>query len=212
MSNRTRHDARRRRLAYDAARIISEQGDGGFERARRKAAERAGINNKRLWPSNEEIQDALREQQRIFQGERQLSELTRLREHALEGMRNFAHFSPRLVGSVLDGSADGRQAVRLLLFAEHAEEVVMDLVNQRIPWQQREEVLRFSGGIRCAHPVLTFCAGETCFEFVVLPRSALRNPPLDPVSERPQRGADAEALKRMLGDGPFHTPLNGYRQ
>jgi hypothetical protein len=198
MSNRERGDIRRRRLAYDAARIMVERGDGGFERARRKAAERAGVGDRRLWPSNEEIQDALREQQRLFQGERQASELSRLREDALRAMRRFSRFSPRLVGPVLDGFADARQAVRLLLFSDQEEDVIFTLMDQRIPWRQREETLRFSGGSRQVHSVLTFWAGETGFELVVLPPNAMRNPPLDPVSERPQRGADADDVERML--------------
>jgi len=47
---------------------------------------------------------------------------------------------------------------------------------------------------------LTFFAGETCFELVVLPPSASSNLPLDPISERPQRGADADEVAGLLAD------------
>lgn len=198
MSNRNRSDVLRLQLAYEAARILADRSGEEFERARRKAAERAGVGDRRLWPSNEEIQDALRVQQRLFRGERQVVELARLREQALLGMRNFARFMPRLVGAVLDGSADGPQPVRLLLFAERTEDVVFALLDRNIPWQQKEQTLRFGGGLRCACPLLTFFAEETCFELVVLPLSALSNPPLDSISERPQRGADADEVERML--------------
>lgn len=202
MGNRNRSDVRRLRLAYEAARILHDQGDGAFERARRKAAERSGVSDRRLWPSNEEIRDALRSQQRLFQGESQAAELHRMREQAVQGMRNLAGFSPRLVGPVLDGSADGRQPVRLHLFADHPEDVVLTLMQRHIPWTQQEETLRFGGGVRRVHPVLRFFAGDLCFELVILPPSALRNPPLDPVSERPQRGADADDVERMLARTP----------
>jgi hypothetical protein len=198
MGNRHRLDARRRNLAYEAARILTDQGDGDYERARRKAAERAAVNNRRLWPSNEEIQDALRAQQRLFLGRRQAAELRRLREQALDGMRSLGAFHPRLVGPVLDGCADRRHPVRLLLFADHAEDVVFTLMELHIPWREREETLRFGGGIRRALPVLTFYAGETRFELVILPPSARSNPPLDPVSERPQSGVDGTELARMI--------------
>ena len=43
-----------------------------------------------------------------------------------------------------------------------------------------------------------FVAGETPIELIVLPRQALRNPPLDPVTERPERGADIAELERLI--------------
>ena len=201
MSHRSRSDTVRRRLAYEAARIMAEQGLGGFERARRKAAERAGVSNRRFWPSNEEIQDALLAQRRIFEGEGQAQVLTRRRGEALEAMRSFSRFRPRLVGAVLDGTADERHPVRLHLFAERPEDVLFSLMENRIPWQEREEWLRFGSGSRRAVALFAFYAGETPFELVVLPPSALRSPPLDPVTDRPERGADAGEVQRLLDEG-----------
>lgn len=206
MSNRSRPDPRRLQLAYEAARIMTDRGDEEFERARRKAAQRAGVGNRRLWPSNEEIRDALRAQQRLFQGERQAAELAHLREQALIAMGNLARFSPRLVGPVLDGSADGRQPVRLLVFAQRTEDLVFALMEQGIPWQQQDRMLRFSGGDRRSHPLLTFYAGEIHFELIVLPPSAQSNPPLDIIGERPQRGAGANEVRRMLAEVSFDAP------
>lgn len=175
-----------------------DQGLGEFDRARRKAAERAGIGNRRFWPSNEEIQEALLQQRRLFQGERQAEELQHLRRQALAAMRSFADFDPRLVGPVLAGSADGTQGVSLHLFTDSPEEVVLSLLQQRIPWQERESLLRYGGGVRRAHPVFAFFAGDTPFELVVLPLGARRNPPLDPVSERPEKGAAMPEVERLL--------------
>lgn len=198
MSGRNRSNVRRQRLAYEAARIMVEQGVQEFDRARRKAAERAGIGNKRYWPNNEEIQDALLQQRRLFQGERQEQELRRLREQALAAMRFFVDFAPRLVGPVLAGSADSAQGVCLHLYTDNPEDVVFSLLEQNIPWQEREGVLRYGGAVRRAHPVFAFFAGEIPFELVVLPVAARRNPPLDPVSERPEKGAGAAELERLL--------------
>lgn len=190
----------RQRLAYEAARIMAEQGVHEFERARRKAAQRAGVGDKRNWPNNEEIQEALLAHQRLFQGERRAEELRELRAQALAAMRSFASFQPRLVGPVLTGTAERSQGVRLLVFAESPEEVVHALLEQGIPWKQREELLRFGKGVRRSHPVLRFVAGDTPFELVVLPPEGRRNPPLDAVSERPERGADAADVERLLED------------
>ncbi len=201
MTGHSRVSPQRQRLAYEAARILAEHGGQAFDRARRKAAERTGILNRRDWPTNEEIQDALMEQRRLFQPERITVDLRRLREQAVRAMGLFARFTPRLVGPVLSGAGDLREGVRLHLFADSAEELVFALVDQGIPWQEREEALRYGGGLRRACPAFAFVAGEIPFTLVVLPPQALRNPPLDPVTERPQRGADLHALRRMLDAG-----------
>jgi len=198
MSGRNRSNTNRQRLAYEAARILIEQGTYEFDKARRKAAERAGIGDKRCWPSNEEIQEALTAHHRLFRGDKQARELRKLREQALAAMRTFATFTPRLVGPVLDGSADKMQGVRLHLFTDNPEEVVLRFLDQGIPWQEREDVLRYGGGTRRTHPVFSFVAGDTPFEIIVLPVGSQRNPPLSQIDERPERGARIAELIRML--------------
>lgn len=202
MSGHNRSNAHRQRLAYEAARIMVDQSVGEFDRARRKAAERAGIDNRRLWPNNQEIHEALLQQRRLFQGEEREQDLTRLRRQALAAMRVFAAFRPRLVGPVLSGSADPSQGVRLHLFTDSPEAVVYSLLDQGIPWQEGEEVLCYGGGARQTHPVFAFLAGETPFELVVLPPNAQRNPPLGAVSERPERGASASEVANILAWSP----------
>jgi hypothetical protein len=186
-------------LAYEAARIMVDQGVREFERARRKAAQRAGIGNRRLWPNNSEIQEALLQQRRLFEGEKHDLELKSLREQALAAMRALAAFLPRLVGPVLAGSADISGGVCLHLFTDNPEDVLLALLDQGIPWQEGQEVLRYGDGIRRTHPVFTFFAGEIPFELVVLPLGAQSNPPLDPVTARPQRGAGPTEVARLLG-------------
>jgi len=200
MKIRDRSSAQRQRLAYEATRIMVEQGVRGFGRARRKAAERVGIADRRSWPGNEEIQAALLLQQRLFQGEGQEDTLRGLREQALAAMEVFADFAPRLVGPVLSGSANPTQGVRLHLFSDNPE-LVLVLLERGIPRQESEEVFRYGGGLRHTHPVFAFRAGETPFEPVVLPLRARRNPPLDAISGRPERVARAAEVARLL-NGP----------
>lgn len=92
--------------------------------------------------------------------------------------------------------------MQIRLFAERPEDVVFALIDARIPWQDGERTFRYSGGERRAHPVLGFFAGDLPIELVVLPRSALRNPPLDPVSERPDQGADIERVEQLIAEEP----------
>ncbi len=203
MSERDRINPSRRRMAYEAARIMIEQDLSDFDRARRKAAERTGIPDRRNWPANDEIQDAILAQRRLFREESDERKLERLRGEALQAMEVFRAFSPRLVGPALTGGGMVERRVQILLFADCPEEVVFALMDRRIPWHERSRSFRYSGGERRDHPVLRFVAGDISYELIVLPRQALRNPPLDPVTERPERGADIAALERLLtaGDG-----------
>jgi len=209
-SLRNRCHAQRQRLAYESARILSEQGDTEFERARRKAAARLGVTDKRCWPDNEEIHQALAQQQRIFHADAQERVLSDLRQRALTAMQTFAVFEPRLVGQALDGTASREQGVHLWLFADSAEEVVLELLNRGIPWKQRDGQFRYAGGSTQAHPVLSFVAGDVPIHLVVLPRHAIRNPPLSPISERPERGIGVTELSRMIAADYDETSTSSY--
>jgi len=185
-------------MAYEAARIMIEQGLSDFDRARRKAAARTGIADRRLWPTNEAVREAVLMQRRLFRGDEHSRALRALREAALEAMRAFAEFRPRLTGAVLEGSADAGAVVELLLFAEHPEAVLFTLLDQGIPWHEGERSLRHANGQRRAYPSFGFMAGDIPFELIVLPVQVRRDPPIDPVSERPNPGADLAELERLL--------------
>ncbi|MEO6690295.1 MAG: hypothetical protein ABIS07_11805, partial [Dokdonella sp.] len=58
----------RRRIAVEAARLISEGGLRDYGRAKTKAAAQLGIFDEAGLPKNSEIEDALREHQRLFRG------------------------------------------------------------------------------------------------------------------------------------------------
>jgi hypothetical protein len=191
-------EAQRQRLAYESARILSEQGRGEFSRARRKAATRLGISDKRCWPDNEEIQQALLKQQRLFHADEHIDTLNDLRQWALGAMREFSAFDPRLVGQTADGAARREQGVQLQLFADSPEEIALRLLERGIPWQQRDDEFRYAGGANQTHPVFGFMAGDIPIELVVLPHQARRNPPLSPVSERPERGIGVAELTRLI--------------
>ena len=65
----TRTHERRTRLAQEAARLMAVGGIRDFHQAKLKAAERLGIHDDASLPRNREIEDALREYQRLFQGD-----------------------------------------------------------------------------------------------------------------------------------------------
>ena len=202
MSERDRSNPAHARIAYEAARIMAEQGVTDFDRARRKAAERTGILDRRQWPTNEAIATALHTHHRLFRADDVALYRRRLREAAREAMHSLRAFSPRLVGSLLHGAGPVDAVVQLHLFADRPEDVVFALLERHIPWRERERNLRYANGQRRSHPAFRFVAGAAQIELIVLPHADLRNPPLDPITERPERGADLAAVERLLATPP----------
>ena len=118
----TRTRERRQRLAHEAARLMAEGGIRDFHQAKLKAADRLGIHDDASLPRNSEIEEALREYQRLFQpGNREA--IRQRREAALRALAFFDGFDPRLVGPVLDGTADSRSAVALHLHDDDPDAV-----------------------------------------------------------------------------------------
>jgi hypothetical protein len=180
---------------------MSQDGVIEFERAKRKAALRTGIVDRRCWPRNDEVQEALTAQRELFERDVQDAELRQLRQQALEAMRMFADFEPRLVGQLLSNTVVKWRGVRLHLHAESPEEVVLELLSRRIPWEQRESVLRYPDGEQRSHPTLSFVAGDTSIDLIVLPVHGKRNPPLSALTERPERGLDLHGVRQLLDSG-----------
>ena len=102
----TRTRERRQRLAHEAARLMAEGGIRDFHQAKLKAANRLGIHDDASLPRNREIEDALREYQRLFVGEAHTLGVRRRRPAALRAQEFFHDFSPRVVRPVLEGTSD----------------------------------------------------------------------------------------------------------
>lgn len=245
----TKTRERRYRLAHEAARLMAESGVRDFHQAKLKAAERLGIHDDASLPRNREIEEALREYQRLFQGglsqgtlsqgalsqgtlpqetpsdgglarhdqgggvseamsaadarhdshaTGQPAALRRRREAALRALEFFADFDPRLVGPVLEGTADAYSAVQLHLHCDDADAVSHFLDEHRIPAESRSRRLRLDRERSLDCPVWLFSAEDLGFDLTVLPYHALRQAPLSPVDERPMRRAGIGALRTVL--------------
>lgn len=196
----TRTRERRHRLAHEAARLMAEGGIRDFHQAKLKAAERLGIHDDASLPRNREIEDALREYQRLFLGDAQASGLRQRREAALRALEFFAGFDPRLVGAVLDGTADANSPVSLHLYTDDAKAVPRFLEDHRIPAEGRMRRLRLDRERSDDFDVWLFSAEDLTFDLTVLPHDALRQAPLSGVDEKPMRRASAVQLRQLLAD------------
>ena len=196
----TRTRERRHRLAHEAARLMAEGGIRDFHQAKLKAAARLGIHDDASLPRNREIEDALREYQRIFLGQGQARALRQRREAAARALEFLAPFEPRLVGPVLDGTADATSAVLLHAYTDDADAVARFLDEHGIPAEPRERQLRLDRERRAELPVWVFGAEDLAFDITVLPLHALRQAPLSGVDGRPMRRASAAQLRMLLAE------------
>lgn len=190
----------RLRVAQEAARLMSEHGIRDFHHAKLKAAERLGILDAQALPRNLEIEQALREHQRLFQGDSQPRLLQRRRAAAIEAMKFLAAFQPRLVGAVLEGTADIHSAVCLHLFSDDADAVDTYLSEHGVPFETQVRRLRYNRDEQPEYPVLLFAADELPFDLTVLPTNALRQPPVDRTDDRPMRRASLTQVEMLLGE------------
>jgi hypothetical protein len=187
-------------VAQEAARLMSEHGIRDFHHAKLKAAERLGIVDTQALPRNQEIEDALREHQRIFHGDSQPQALRARREAAVEAMRFLRSFDSRLVGAVLEGTADEHSAVCLHVYSDDPEAPGLFLQEQGIPLETQTRRLRWSNTGQSEHTVLLFGADGIPFDITVLPLDALRQAPLDRVDERPMRRATRAMVQELLAE------------
>lgn len=195
----TRTRERRRRVAHEAARLMAESGYRDYHQAKLKAAERLGIFDDASLPANREIEDALREYQRLFQREH-ADGLRQRREAALRAMEFFAGFEPRLVGPVLEGTADARSPVALHLYCDDFEAVPRFLEQHHIPAETRERRLRLDRERAEDFPVWVFSAEELGFDLTVLPLDVLRQAPLSNIDEKPMKRASTAQVRQMLAE------------
>lgn len=196
----TRTRERRHRLAHEAARLMAEGGMRDYHQAKLKAADRLGIHDDASLPRNREIEDALREYQRLFLGDAQAAALRTRREAALRAMEFFAAFDPRLVGPVLDGTADAHTPVHLHAYADDADALPRFLDEAGIPAEARSRHVRLDRNREADFPVWVFSAEDLGFDLLVLPQDALRQAPLSGVDEKPMKRASAAQLRELLAD------------
>ena len=188
----------RLRVAQEAARLMSEHGIRDFHHAKLKAAERLGILDTQALPRNLEIEQALREHQRLFLADRQPQLLQQRREAAVEAMAFLAAFEPRLVGAVLEGTADAHSAVCLHVHSDDPDAVVRYLREHGVPIEMQVRRLRYNRDEQPEYPVLLFSADNLPFDLTVLPRDALRQAPLDRTELRPMRRASLAQVEVLL--------------
>lgn len=196
MSQREQNQIRLR-LAQKTAQILLESGMRDFQSAKQKAALQLGVKDTKSLPSNSEIELALSEYQRLFHSKSQPEHLEKLRKIAIEAMQFLAGFHPRLVGSVLSGTADVHSIIRLHVFSETVESVGFYFQDKKIPCKLNERRLRITTDQYQNYSTYEFIVDDILIELVVfLPKN--KQTPLSPIDSKPMKRADITEVELLL--------------
>ena len=168
-----KHQDMRRRIAHAAARMLAEDGSLDYGSAKRKAARQLGAPDSGNLPDNQQVEDALRSYQAIYQTDETRAHLTLLRQTAIEYMGQLAEFDPHLTGSVLNGTAGPHADINLQLFTEHQKDVEFLLMRLPSPYQAGE--YRASDAPGRSYPRFVIDDPRARVDLVVYPTAELRN-------------------------------------
>ena len=185
-------------VAQETARIIVNQGIRDFGLAKKKAAERLGLRDRGSLPGNAEIEQAVAEHLQLFAGDSHPDLLQTLRQAALSAMEMLATFTPRLVGPVLNGTADANSAVNLHVFADSAESVAHALEQHGLSYRPYERRLKSRRDQTEIYAGFEFHHGEASVQATVFPVDGIRQAPISPVDGKPMRRADEKAVRELL--------------
>ena len=188
----------RQRLAQEAARIMAQEGVHDFGSAKRKAAQRLGADQTRNLPGNDEIEQALREYQRLFKADTQQAALHSLRTTALELMEFLREFQPRLVGAVWRGTADETSTIQLHLFSDTPEALGMLLMDEGVPYDESDRRYTYNNGDSVSYPMYEIDAGDRAAQLTVFPLNGLRQAPQSSIDGRPMRRASIQEVRALL--------------
>jgi hypothetical protein len=180
----TRVHRNRSRIAQTTARLIAEHGLTDWNAAKRKACRELGLTEREALPDNQEVEQALRDYNSLFQPDEQPARLRLQRVEALSWMERLARWNPVLTGAVAAGWATAHSEVRLELEAEDAKSVELALINAGVEYTSAPTTLGTGAQV------------QLCIEN---PRAELRFVIVSPLERRnrPRRGRSAEAEDRL---------------
>lgn len=115
-------------IAQATARLIADEGLP-WGAAKQRALRDLGLPPRTALPSNDKVEDALREHLSLFESDTQPSELRQLRELAAGWMARLAEFEPLLVGAAWRGTANRLSDLHLELFSDDPKAPEIALLN-----------------------------------------------------------------------------------
>ncbi|RMF92767.1 MAG: HD domain-containing protein [Planctomycetota bacterium] len=191
-------DKIRRRIAWEAARLMYNREETEYIRAKRKAARLLGHGHLRTTslPSNREIREQLNALARQFEGSARLEQLADMRREALAMMKLLSAFRPKLIGSVLTGHIRRDSDIDLHLFSDSVEQVAARLDTEGIPYSiERKRVVKNGVEQTFTHIHVN---GRFRFEMTVYPTEKVNYPFRCSITGKRMEHADLAALEAII--------------
>ena len=126
-------------IANRAAEIIMEEGITDYHFAKKKAARYLGYKSSDLLPSNDEIDYALNEHQKIYQVDIDVSLIEKIKNEALLIMELFKNFNPHLLGQLIDGLIPKYPILQINLYTDNMKEIEYLLLNNNIMFDLKDK-------------------------------------------------------------------------
>jgi hypothetical protein len=193
-----------RQIAAAAAAMVVDEGME-YAVAKRKAARDLGRRRPRQadLPSNEQVEEAVREYIAVFLADSQPAELRALREVALTWMDRLASLRPHLGGAAWRGTATRRSALHIDLYCDDPKVAEIELLNLGVDFDTGSIVRAGEEPLQVL-TVASFCPAlnDTVTAHLIVrdldeQRGALRAD----AQGRSWRG-DAAALRRRMAQDP----------
>lgn len=188
-------------IAYEAARLMYEDGVREYRDAKRKAAKRFGpekaLSLGSHLPTNAEIHEELARLIATREEEVLPERLLRLRLAALSYLEIFADFSPYLVGSVLSGAVTERSDIDIHLFSDSIEAVENLLTERGMAFETETVPIRKGGVIKDYTHVYLEDEGVV-IECSVYPAKERRNRTVSSITGKPMERAGATHLEKLI--------------
>jgi hypothetical protein len=185
-------------LAQEAARVMAEHGIRDFPGG--QAQGRRALRGRRRRGAAQEYRD--RGGTRPIPAAVRRRSPRRIAAHqrhaALRAMRCLSDFAPRLVGSVLSGTATAHCDVQLHLFADPAEAVMINLMDRSIPHEVTERRVKMSVERVLAYPAVRFTIDDQAIDATVFPADGIRQAPVSPVDGKPMRRANLGEVEALI--------------
>lgn len=194
------NDRLRQEVAVEAARILATEGQRNYGQAKQKAAHRLGLSGRSGLPSNSEVETELKRYQALYGGDERASDVTEKRRAALEAMKFFNRFRPKLVGPVLEGTSDQHSRISLHVFCETTDEVIAFLLSRNINFEQETRRIRWYDNSYRDLELVVIDADGQCFELGLMAGNNWKQPPPDPVDGRAQRRAGTAEIERLIDE------------
>ena len=180
-------------IASAAARLMAEDGIADVHHAKRKAARQLGLPEHTAYPDNAEVEAQLRAYRSLYQEQAHPELLRAMRRSALRLLELLADYSPRLAGSVLDGTAGEHSRIDILLFADSAKEVEIFLLNHGIEFEHAEP------RNERAEAVLVLATDTAEANLMIFPPQ-MERVAMKQRDGRPRERIRADALRALIGD------------